>query len=298
MLHQDSEAQEQVRAWETQGLFTHEQILHRLDLHTQEILSGHLSQSELEHLEQNLDAITSYSPNVDLESSSTNIIDPAAFAEFLAYRSPDSASTAAAAAAPTLFRMLLYLSHYPLQQPPPPPSPGVLTRSGFRRAIVHVLPRLARHLLYHDRTTAEMSRVVFQSLAVVAAAPVPTAIGGDSQDNDDEMYNDMQDFLYVSQPADRLPWYADCPREGFGVVAKELCWSAPLRRLLVEKEVMQVLAELGKALDNETEHDAGEVMGELDGGDACRFDEFGKFYKVSTQQIWSPSHLASVTARY
>lgn len=284
----------------------------------QDILSGHLSQHERDHLEQNLDAICNHD-----ESNTTvkeRFVDQTAFAKFLAYRSPQHAEPVVAKSAPILFRMLVYMSNYPLA----PPAPQSLTKSGFRRAIVHAIPRLSCFFMdswnySRERTPADMRRLVFQGLAV-PALPVGLPSFDDShwtakaqqravdfenqhglnedvavvnRDGDgDEIYHDMLDFLFSSQP-EKSPWYAPCHRDGFRGFGKKICWSPPLHELVVTRDVIVTLVELGLTLQGDEKGEiaerllrkadiVNEFVGSLEGCNFEMFDNACKKHLVST----------------
>lgn len=358
---QDEQArwEDDIREWEKQGLLAPDQILSRIDKRVQDILSNHLSQHEREHFEQNLDAICDHD---DTAAAGDPFVDPVAFADFLAYRSPDHAApslVADAAAAPVLFRMLAYLSHYPLAAPPPA-SPGRarLTRSGLRRAVVHATPRLARFFMdsgnySRDRTPADVRRLVFQGLAVApaaaAAAALPAGLAlpppadearwaakarqrvldgeegdghgdaglddeeeeeeGEEEEKDavlvnrdgdgDEIYHDVLDFLFSTQP-EKSPWYAPCHRDGFRRVARQLrSWSPPLHELVVTRDVIDTLVELALRLDEDEEEASRRLLrkddiveGFVGSFGACNFDMFDdacRKHTVSTYHLQYPS---------
>ncbi|KAH8893858.1 hypothetical protein GQ53DRAFT_859825 [Thozetella sp. PMI_491] len=308
MDHNDTEAvarqadqarwEEEVREWEAQGLLTPDQILKRIDKRVQEILSGHLSQSEHDHLEQNLDAIC------DGESSTEEgelLVDPSAFTEFLIYRNSDDIAQVVAKVAPLLLRMLVYMSNYPLA----PPAAGHLTKSGFRRAIVHATPRLAQYFIdsgnySRERTLADIRRLVFQGLAChgpglaahneahwTAKAQQRATEQGVNEDavlvnrdgDGDEIYHDLLDFLFSTQP-EKSPWYAPCHRDGFRGFAKTLRWSPPLHELMIPRDVVETLAELARGLEEESHRDAlvDELLGARTRYDFELFDDVcGKY---------------------
>lgn len=306
-----------VQEWESQGLFSPEEVLSRLDSYAQNILSNRLSQLQRDHLEQNLDAICL--------PDSPDQVDPTAFAEFLVYRNADKADKAIAQFAPILFRMLVYLSNYPFVPPSSSGGEG-LTRAGFRRAFIHTITPLARNFAPGEsysrrRTSGDMRRLVFQGLsdffashASSTSVDLPTfdeelwssaararSLEGMDDDEDeeepvvnrdedgDEIYHDIIDVLYATQP-ERDPSYGDCRRDAFRQVAKGLRWSKPLHLYVVTADVLESALEVNRRLMEVLGHDTADEQVDplvLSRG-GCDFQTFEAHWKTGKDVSINP----------
>jgi hypothetical protein len=292
--------EKEVHEWERQGLLTTDQVLSRIDKRVQDVLSGHLSQSERDHLEQNLEAICNHGDSTEGDEL---LVDQSDFTEFLIYRNSDDITQLVTKSAPLLFQMLVYMSNYPLSKP----AAGHLTKSGFRRAIVQATPRLATYFMdsgnySRERTPSDIRRLVFQGLAYhepklnaddgahwAAKAEERATEQGLNEDtpvnrdeDGDEIYHDILDFLFSSQP-EKSPWYAQCHREGFRKFAKTLRWSPPLHELLIPRDVIEMLVELSLAIDGQYNRDilVDELLGARGRCDFEAFDDVCRKYTVS-----------------
>ncbi len=254
-------------------------------------------------------------PSATMETATREeelLVDPSAFTEFLIYRNSDDISQFVTKAAPLLFRMLVYMSNYPLALP----AAGHLTKSGFRRAIVHATPRLAQYFMdsgnySRERTPADLHRLVFQGLACHAPGlaahdearwttkaqqrATENGINGDmelaNRDGDgDEIYHDVLDFLFSTQP-EKSPWYAPCHRDGFRGFAKTLHWSPPLHELLIPQDVVETLVELARMLEEGYHRDAlvDELLGARARYDFEVFDDVCGKYPVGLSITILPS---------
>lgn len=181
-------------------------------------------------------------------------IDRAAFRAFVI--SKGDLPPALREAAGILFDSLCYLSTAPLQTTSSPPD--FLTLKALKRALVWSFSHKASSVMtntsgYRERSPADHRRLIFQSLAtphqgrcpsvdselarVLAADNArdfpPGYRGGPVEDEDvnfdddgDEMYHDVLDFLASTQPY-VPPTYAEPCRDSFRDLAKKLHKGAP-----------------------------------------------------------------------
>lgn len=250
----------QVRAWAAVGAMTSGAIFERFDQNI--IDSPPLSTEELNALESNFEKLCDDSGRVDRAAFVTFVI--------LKVNLPPALTEAAG----ILFDSLCHLITAPLQTTSPPPD--FLTLKGLKRALVWTFSHKASSVLtntsgYRERSPADHRRLIFQSLATLYHGrypPVDSGLaralaaynardfppghrGGPVKDKDinhdedgDEMYHDVLDFLASTQPY-VPPTYAGPCRDSFRDLAKSFHEGAPsLYDLAISKPRLQAFLSL------------------------------------------------------
>lgn len=232
----------QIRAWTAVGAMTSEAIFDRFDQNT--IDSPPFSVEELSALEKNFETVCEDSGHVS----------KAAFTTFLL--SKGDLSPVLAEAAGILFDSLCYLSMAPLQTTSLPHDH--LTLKGLKRALIWSFPNKALSVItstsgYRERSPADHRRLIFQSLATSHQGQYPPfdlrfarALAAENardfpsghrgipvedadinfDDDGDEMYHDVLDFLASTQPY-VPPTYAEPCRDSFRDLAMKFHRGAP-----------------------------------------------------------------------
>jgi hypothetical protein len=237
-----SDSRRQIRAWAAVGVMTSEAIYDRFDQNT--IDSPAFSTEELNALERNFETV----------SDNSGYVSKAAFATFVL--SKGNLPLVLTEAAGILFDSLCYLSAAPLQTTSLPHDH--LSLKGLKRALIWSFPNKALSAItttagYRERSPADHRRLIFQSLATSYQGRCPPfdlrfakALAADNardfppghrggpvedadvnfDDDGDEMYHDILDFLASTQPY-VPPTYAEPCRDGFRDLATKFHREAP-----------------------------------------------------------------------
>lgn len=233
----------QIRAWTAVGAMTVGAIFDRFDRDI--IDSPPFSTEELSALERKFQTVCDNNGHVS----------KAAFT--VLFKSQSNLPSSLTEAASVLFDSLCYLSTAPLQIASPPSD--YLTLKGLKRALIWCFPDKTLSAItmtsgYRERSPADHRRLIFQSLAATTyqfgvpsfdkrfarALAIensrdfpPDHRGGPVEDADvnfdddgDEMFHDVLDFLASTQPY-VPPTYAKPCRDGFRDLAKKLHKDAP-----------------------------------------------------------------------
>ena len=237
-----SDSRRQIRAWAAVGAMTSEAIFDRFDQNT--IDSPPFSTEELSALERNFETVC----------DNGGYFSKAAFATFVL--SKGNLPPVLTEAAGVLFDSLCYLSTAPLQTTSLPHDH--LSLKELKRALIWLFPNKALSAItttsgYRERSPADHRRLVFQSLATSYQGRYPPfdvrfarALAADNardfppghrggpvenadvnfDDDGDEMYHDVLDFLASTQPY-VPPTYAEPCRDGFRDLATKFHRDAP-----------------------------------------------------------------------
>lgn len=250
----------QIRAWSAVGAMTSKAVFARFDQNT--VDNPPFSPEELSALERNFETTCDNSGHVSKIEFITLVLFKGTFPLVLTE------------AAGSLFDSLCYLSTAPLQTTSVPHDH--LTLKGLKRALIwsfsdKTLSAITTASGYRERSPADHRRLIFQSLATSYQGQYPSIDKGFARslaarnarefppdhrgspvedadvnfdDDGDEMYHDVLDFLASTQPY-VPPTYAEPCRDGFRDLAAKFHRDAPsLYDLAIPKPRLEAFLSL------------------------------------------------------